>query len=126
MSEREIKNALIGGVSLGREDHGILSFWLMLDFYGFHQAFGGYSMDSPVKVDGKFKREGNAFGCQCIIEILDTVGAESWDKLQGKPVRAILEGHTIKGIMNIIDDSRTFIPSELYEQKYKEKEATKS
>lgn len=119
MSEREIKNALIEDVSLGREDHGILTFYLMLDYGGLHQGFGSYAMDSPVKRDGEIKREGSAFGCQCIIEILDTVGAPSWEKLKGKHVRAILEGHMIKGIMNILDDKKVFIPSELYEQKYK-------
>ena len=40
----EIKNAIITGTYLGIEDHGILTFWLYLDYGGSGQGFGGYQL----------------------------------------------------------------------------------
>ena len=42
----EIKNAIITGTYLGIEDHGILTFWLYLDYGGSGQGFGGYQLDN--------------------------------------------------------------------------------
>lgn len=58
----------------GFEDHGILTFWLMLEYEGGSVGWGGYAL-------------GNGFTEKAIAAILNTVGVETWEELKGKLVR---------------------------------------
>lgn len=81
----ETKNAIIKSTTLGIEDHGILTFWLHLEYDGSGQGFGGYALD---EYDVKEKRrKGTIFGCQTILDVLRVVGVDSWEKLPGSSVR---------------------------------------
>ena len=106
--DREIKNALIVSTSLGKEDHGIMTCFLHLDYGGSGQGFGGYSFqcgkDNQVK--------GSAFGMDFIMEILRVVGAPSWEKLPGMHIRVKAEHSKVHGIGHIIKDV-WFHPQEL-------------
>lgn len=88
----KIVNAKIDGTMLGVEDHGIMTCYLHLDYGdGGHQAFGGYSMDTPIKAktgctDG-MGRVGTAFGCELVKRIIETVGAAKWEDLKGYYIR---------------------------------------
>ena len=89
MTETNIKNARIESTTLGFEDHGIFTYWVMLDFGGSGQGFGGYGLDEP-RTDGAGKylgRRGTVYGCDAIIRLLEVLGVESWEKLKGTPVR---------------------------------------
>lgn len=100
----EIENAKITGTMLGREDHGILTFELFLDFGGACCAFGGYALDMyDISTD---KRIVSAAGLQAISEILDCVGVEKWEDLTGKYIRCESEGWggRVVAIGNIIED----------------------
>ena len=88
-------NAIIKGVHLGYEDHELLTCWLYLDQPGSTQGFGGWS----IQANAGF----------WIKRILDTVGVQSWDKLQGKHVRVEGSNTGISGIGHIIED-RWFYP----------------
>jgi hypothetical protein len=89
------RNAKITRTMLGTEDHGIMTFFLHLEYDGGGQGFGGYGMDEPVKDEnGKFlRRRGTAFGCDAILRVLETLEIENWEDLPGTPCRARAE-HT--------------------------------
>lgn len=81
----EIKNAKITNTFLGREDHGILTFRLYLDYGNIGQATGGYALD---KYNPETKqREGCEFGLKLIAEILRTLEVDSWESLKGQLIR---------------------------------------
>lgn len=84
MKEILIKNAKIKSTYLGIEDHGIFTAFLHLDFGGYTQSFGGYTLDKYVK-DGR--RSGHAFGTEFIMQILRVLEIESWEKLPGTVCR---------------------------------------
>lgn len=89
MADSEIRNARIETTTLGFEDHGIFTFWLMLDYGGAGQGYGGYGLDEPRRDDsGKYLgRRGTAFGCDAIVRLLEVLDVDSWEKLPGKPCR---------------------------------------
>lgn len=89
----EIKNARIVRTTLGVEDHGIFSCFLMLEGDGWGGGFGGYALDGPVKEGGEFKgRRGTAWGAEFIRRLLDTLCVETWEALPGTIVRVESEG----------------------------------
>ncbi len=80
----EILNAKIESTRLGREDHGIMTIWLQLDFGdSSHQGWGGYALD---KHDGD-ARIPHVSLAKHITKILDTVGVDSWEDLNGEYIR---------------------------------------
>lgn len=101
-----IKNARIKSTHLGREDHGIMTCYLHLEYEGAGQGFGGYALDNPVKdEDGKFlRREGRAYGMEFICAILRTLEVDSWEKLPGTHLRVDADFHEIKAIGHIIKE----------------------
>lgn len=117
-----IKNARIDSTKLGTEDHGLFTFSLGLDYGGSFQHFGGIGLDNPPKDKTKlpFKRQPTAYGMDCIVRILETVGVESWEDLKNKYVRAEVKNGYIVGLINILDDDKVFYPKKLYEEEYKE------
>ena len=116
-----IKNARIESTRLGTEDHGLFTFSLALDYGGLHQHFGGIGLDNPPKERVPGARRGpTAYGMDCIVRILETVGVESWEDLKNKYVRAEVKNGYIVGLINILDDDKVFYPKKLYEEEYKE------
>lgn len=63
----------IDETTLGTEDHGLLSFWLTIDFGGTCQGFGGYAL-------------GGSFTGTVIEGILKAVGVQKWEQLKGRTV----------------------------------------
>lgn len=95
-----VKLAKIEGTFLGREDHGILTAWLYLDYGDSgHQGAGGYSFDS---YDEKLKRRvGHRFGMNFISNVLKVAGVDSWEKLTGRHVYAIIEDGLVVGLRQL-------------------------
>lgn len=92
---REIVNAKIRSVTLGYEDHGILTAVLHLDFGGSGQGFGGYQLDSGLSPH-PFKATA---ACGLFIAgVLKTLEIDSWEKLPGQIVRVDGEGHRLMRI----------------------------
>lgn len=100
----EIKNGKINSVSLGYEDHGILTFWLYIktDIGGF--GYGGYALDEYDKE--RKERIAISKSLDCITQIMKTVGVEKWEDLQGQYLRYVCNGwgSTVTTIGNIIED----------------------
>ena len=90
MRDIEIKNARIDSTFLGKEDHGIPSFNVGLDYGGSHQGFGGYDL--------------RFYGIKPIMRILEVLGVESWEKLKGTPCRAKCEYTKVHAIGHFIED----------------------
>ena len=83
--EEEIVNAQITDTFLGREDHGILTFYVYMEFQGGGVRVGGYALDRAGK---EYLAEG--FGA--ISEIIRVVGADSWEDLRGRFLRVKSRG----------------------------------
>lgn len=71
---QQIKNARVHSTFLGKEDHGIPSFNVQLDYGGSAQGFGGFDL--------------RHYGAKPIVRILEVLGVESWERLPGTPCRA--------------------------------------
>lgn len=86
----DIVNARIASTMLGKEDHGIMTFMLHLDFDGCGQGYGGYALDKWDASMGK--RMGCAFGMEAVMSILTVAGVNKWEDLKGKYIRVKYEG----------------------------------
>jgi hypothetical protein len=106
-------NAEITSTSLGYEDHGLLTFMLMLSFGGTGQGFGGYCMDGPWSERDKRRMDSKVAGF-CIRRILNVVGVSNWEDLPHKFIRVIKTDKygDILGIANLLKDGLEFRPKE--------------
>ena len=85
----EIRNAQIKSTFLGREDHGIPTCFLYLDYGGGGQGFGGYDL--------QFEGKGIGF----LMDVLRVVEVGSWEELPGKYVRAEADSSKVYRIGHI-------------------------
>jgi hypothetical protein len=81
--EMKTENAKITSTFLGREDHGIMTFFLYLEYDRAGQGFGGYSLRNT------------RFAMKAIDEVLKVVGVNSWEELPNKYIRVESERGTI-------------------------------
>lgn len=98
----ETKNATIESTMLGTEDHGILTFYLSLDYGGSGQSAGGYGLDDYDKT--LKRRKGTAYGLQLIQAVMETVGVTKWEDLKGKHIRVQAEHTSIKSIGHFLEN----------------------
>lgn len=114
MERKEIQNAIITSARLTIEDHGLLSGWLMLDYGGSGQGFGGHALYLPK--DFKNSKGNVNYAGHWIYRVLQIAGVERWEDLKGKTIRAEHGGlgSTISRIGHIVKDD-WFSPSEEFE-----------
>lgn len=89
MSDREeigrVKRAFVG-----IEDHGILTFYVDLDFGGKGQAYGGACLD---EWNPRLRRRvGTALGCELLLQLHRFFGVTELSKATGQAVVAEREG----------------------------------
>jgi hypothetical protein len=115
---REVQNMKITRVTLGYEDHGILTCSLSLSGEHCGQGFGGYCLDEHIKSKPfGIDRIGTAFGLDHIMHILWVVGVDAWEDLPGKFIRVEREnGHDEIVRIGHITDNKWFNPKEHAEQ----------
>ena len=108
-NEYEIRNAIIESATITKEDYGILTAWIQLEYgSSSHQGFGGYALYQPsVAKNYKFRSNAGHF----IWRVMEVVGVDRWDNLKGKTVRVKFSLNGIKSIGHIINDN-WFTPSE--------------
>ena len=100
----EIKNAKITGTMLGREDHGIMTFMIEIEFGGCCCGIGGYALDW---YDNNLnQRVFAAKGLEAISNIMQVVGVSQWEDLPGKYIRIKDNGwgKAIDEIGNLMDE----------------------
>ena len=95
MNENTVQNAVITGTKLGvtHTDHGILSFYIYLDYGGSGQGFGGWTLDNVPDAQGR--RTPTTLGSSLLLGIDDLFGC-NWEDLRGESCRAY--GHHSKVI----------------------------
>lgn len=100
----EIRNAKITSTMFGREDHGILTFMVFVEFGGSGCGIGGYAIDQYDR--GTEKRVFSANGLEAISKILEIVGVDKWEDLPNKYIRIKDNGwgSTIDEIGNLMED----------------------
>ena len=91
MKEYNRKLAKITKASLNIQDRGILTFWLTVDYEdGGSQGVGGIALDSYNKEVED--REGSAFGCEVIRQLLLCLGVDDFSQMKGKYIWVLGEG----------------------------------
>lgn len=110
MSNIETKNAIITHVKFDTERG--LSAWLMLDYGGAGQGFGGFMLYAPK--GWKSHGDGGNYAGHFIWRCLEVVGVDDWSKLAGKPIRVKADGNKVHSIGHIIED-KWFEPSVEFE-----------
>lgn len=86
----EIQNAVITGVTISMADHGCLTFGLVLNGEGWGCTYGGVCIGHGYLGADHF--DGSAKGLEAMMRIMDTVGVERWEDLDGKYIRVEING----------------------------------
>ena len=106
MSEaNEIINAVIESAFVGFEDHGLLTVWLMLDYGGSGQGFGGHCLGSQTRDKSDIHSRGDYCG-HFITRCLQIGGVNKFDQLPGRTIRVKRKGFfsPIEAIGHIVKD----------------------
>jgi len=104
----EIKNAVIEKATITCGDRGILDAWLMLNYGGSGQGFGGYVLYCP-KSFSHHKIE--SFAGHHIFRCMEIAGVTDWHAMPGKTIRVKIENGLIRAIGHIVKDD-WFCPKE--------------
>lgn len=103
---KKIVNAKITDTRITMEEHGVLTFYVFLEGKGFHCGLGGYCIGvGYLGADDDFAAD-NGGGLVAMMNIMNVVGVEVWEKLKGKYCRVVRPewGETVTTIGNLIDD----------------------
>ena len=100
--EPKIINAKITSTMLGREDHGIMTCMIHLDYGGMSQGFGGYSFD--IYDRDSEDRVFGGFGMEFISEMLRVTEVDTWEKLPGTYIRVSQTHNKVEKIGHILKD----------------------
>lgn len=112
MQTPEVRNAVITGTKLGvhHTDHGILSFYITLDYGGSGQGFGGWCLDDVNKKyldSGRDRsipnRVPTELGSGLLLGI-DRLFACDWEQLPGKSCRALVERWKAHALGHYLED----------------------
>ena len=95
MKEVTIRNARITSTMLGKEDHGIMTFFLFVEFGGCGCGIGGYALSGFTPK-----------GLEAITKICEIVGVDKWEDLPNKYIRIKDNGwgSTIDEIGNLMEE----------------------
>ena len=86
----EILNAKITSTSIIMADHGCLTFWVTVEGGGWGVSIGGYSIGHGYLDADEF--HGYGPGLEAMMRIMDVVGVDKWEDLNGKYIRVKTNG----------------------------------
>lgn len=120
----EFQNAKITSASLNMENHGCLTLDLCLEGQGWGCVFGGYCLGKGYLGADFDYFKGYSSGMKAIMLIMDVVGVESLEDMNGKYVRVATKGwgNCVKIIGNIMNDKWFDYESFFNDEKEVEKE----
>jgi hypothetical protein len=108
------KNAVITKAIITNDDHGLLSAWLMLDYGGSGQGFGGYVLYLPKIFTHNSDSHNDCTGI-FIWRCMEIAGVSEWSQLVGKTIRVRGEEYgKIDAIGHIVKDD-WFNPAKEFE-----------
>lgn len=93
------KNAVIESAQISNDDHGILTTWLILDYGGSGQGFGGYVLYLPKDFTHSANQK-NYCG-HFIWRVMEIAGVEDWSELVGKTIRVRVPDEYVGSIIAI-------------------------
>lgn len=104
MNKQEIRNAKITSTKLGKEDHGIMTFFIAIEFGGCGCGIGGYALGGKNPTTGEYGFSPK--GMEAIAKICEVVGVNIWEDLPGNYIRIKDNGwgSTIDEIGNLMED----------------------
>jgi hypothetical protein len=106
--DQEVRNAIIGSVSIDDADRGMLTAWLHLDYGNSGQGFGGHALYLPKSFSHhKLLSHAGHFIWRC----MEVGGVSRWADLKGKTVRVKIDRGIAVAIGHIVKDD-WFNPSE--------------
>lgn len=108
-----IRNATITGTKLGvhHTDHGILSFYIMLDYGGESQGFGGWVLDTVNKLGtANPTRVPTTLGSGLLLGIHRLFGCD-WEDLKGQSCRADATHTKVVTIGHYLEDKWLWLKS---------------
>ena len=99
-----IRNAKITRTMLGRDDHGIMTFMIFVEFCGAGCGIGGYAIDQYDR--DTERRVFSVKSLEAISKILETVGVDTWENLKGQYIRVKDSGlgSTVDEIGNFMEE----------------------
>lgn len=103
MSDIEIKNAVIESARIVNDEHGLLDCWLMLDYGGVVQGFGGWALYLP-KDFAHHDPSGPNYGGHFIWRVMEIAGVKEWSQLKGKTLRVRCAYNKVHAIGHIVKD----------------------
>lgn len=98
----EIKNAIIDSAIISNDDRGFLDCWLMLDYGGSGQGFGGWVLYMPT--NAWRTPEVKSFAGHHIHRCMEVAGVGKFHELKGKTIRAKVVDGKIEAIGHIVND----------------------
>jgi len=104
----ETKNAVIESARITSEDYGCLTAWLVLDYGGSGQGFGGWSLYLPKAFR---HHQAQGYAGHFIWRVLEVAGVTKWSAVVGKTVRVRADDSKVHAIGHIVKDD-WFCPSE--------------
>ena len=101
MNDCDIVNAKISKVTISMADHGCLTFTVFLEGAGWGCGYGGYCIGTGYlgADEDDFTAE-SGDGLVAMMRIMDVVGVERWEDMQGRYVRCKL-GRLSDGVLEI-------------------------
>ena len=104
MGQINFENAKITNVSFSMADHGCITFWVFVEMAESSCGIGGYCIGHGYVGASEF--DGCGKGIEAMTRIMDVVGVERWENLEGKYCRVESEGWggKIRKIGNILKD----------------------
>lgn len=102
MNDIETRNAIIKSAAITNDDHGLLSAWVMLDYGGTSQGFGGYTLYLPKSFTHADNQKN--YAGHFIWRVMDVAGVTEWGQLPGKTIRVRSCHSGIEAIGHIVKD----------------------
>lgn len=114
MTTENIKNAIVTAATLSTADHGVLSGWLMLDYGGSGQGFGGHAL--AVLTSLRDVLDSPNYAGSFVVGCMRACGVTEFNECVGKSIRVRIRNGLVEAIGHIVKDDVWYWPAELFKE----------